>query len=124
RRARVAHEGRRSGRPRAARRGTPRSQQYELAAELQLVPRGDGSELEQGAAPARVAVAEVRNLLVPGHLEETFLDPVVEPRAAEDELLQPVHEGLTADERDALPVTDEIAPELAARLVDPVSLHQ
>ena len=43
---------------------------------------------------------------------------MVEPRAAEDQLAQPVDERLAVDERDALPVADEVAPEVAARLLD------
>ena len=49
---------------------------------------------------------------------------MVEPRAAEDELLQPIDERLAADERDALPVTHEVLPESRARVVDPVAFHQ
>jgi len=43
---------------------------------------------------------------------------VVEPGAAEDELSQPVDERLAFDKREPLPVADEVAPELAARLLD------
>ena len=58
-------------------------------------------------------------MLVPRHLEQAFLDTVVEPGAAEDQLAQPVDERLAVDERDALPVADEVAAERASRLLDP-----
>ena len=62
------------------------------ATELELVPGGNGRQLEQRSPTARVAVREVRAVVVPGDLEQVLLDPVVEPRAAEDELAQPVDE--------------------------------
>src|SRR6266542_5211073 len=93
-------------------------------AELELVPGGDGRELEQRAVADRIAIPEICTLLVPGNLEQAFLDAMVEPRAAEHELFQPVHERLAADERDPFPVADEIAPESAARFVDPVTLDE
>ena len=91
----------------------------ELAAELHLVPRGHGRELEQGAIAAWVAVAELAFLLVPVHLEQALLDAVVEPGAAEDELAEPVDERLSLDERDALPVAHDVPAEVASRLLDP-----
>src|SRR5687768_6616791 len=60
-------------------------------AELELVPRRHGCELEQRTAAARLRVAEVGALLVPGDLQQTLLHAMVEPGAAEDELAQPVH---------------------------------
>src|SRR5439155_16808146 len=85
---------------------------------LQLVPGGHGGELEQGAAAAGIAVAEVGAVVVPGDLEQTFLDAVVEPGAAEHELAQPVDKRLAPDERHTLPVPDEVPAERAARLDD------
>ena len=49
---------------------------------------------------------------------------MVEPRTAEDQLLQPVDERLATDERHAFPVTYEVTAETAARLVDPVALDE
>ena len=43
---------------------------------------------------------------------------MIEPRAAEHELPEPVDERLAVHERQALPVADEVAPELAARFLD------
>src|SRR5215510_3015507 len=64
-----------------------------LAPELQLVPGGDRRHLEQGTvATPRVDVGELARLVLPGDLEPTVFDPVVEPGAAEDELPQPVDE--------------------------------
>ena len=88
-------------------------------AELELVPGRHGRELEQGAAAARLGVAEVAALLVPRDLEQALLDAVVEPGAAEDELAQPVDERLALEQADALPVADEVAAERAPRLGDP-----
>ena len=62
--------------------------------------------------------------VVPVDLEEPFLDAMVEPRAAEDELLQPVDERLAADERERVPVRDEVLAERAARLRDRVALDE
>src|SRR5439155_653843 len=96
----------RAARPTAAldlrrerRRGAKRRRQASPLV-LQLVPRRHRCQLEQGAAAARIAVAEVGAIVVPGDLEEPFLDAVVEPRAAEDELAQPVDERFAVDERD------------------------
>ena len=89
------------------------------APELDFVPRGHGRELEQGAVAAWVAVAELAFLLVPVHLEQPFLDAVVEPGAAEDELPEPVDERLALDERELLPVAHEVAAQRAPRLIDP-----
>src|SRR5206468_290069 len=72
-----------------------------LAPELQLVPRGHGCQLEQRTPAARVPIAELAVPLVESDLEQAFLHPVVEPRAPEDELAQPVDEGFVADERHA-----------------------
>ena len=43
---------------------------------------------------------------------------MVEPGAAEHELAEPVDERLAVHEGQALPVAHEVAPELAARIVD------
>ncbi len=43
---------------------------------------------------------------------------MVEVRAAEDELAEPVDERLAVDQRDSLPVPDEVRAERAARLCD------
>src|SRR5205823_2298581 len=85
---------------------------------LELVPARHGGELEERTAAARVAVGELGVRLVPDDLEQVLLDAVVEPGAAEDQFAQPVDERLALDERDALPVPDEVPPERAARLVD------
>jgi len=73
----------------------------------------------QRAAAARLRVAEVAAVLVPGDLEQALLDAMVEPRAAKHELPEPVDERLALDERDVLPVAHEVAAERAARLRDP-----
>src|SRR3954463_3422701 len=89
-----------------------------LSPELQLVPGGRRRELEERALAAGLEVGELRGVLVPGDVEPAVLDPMVEPGAAEDELAQPVDERLPVDEREALPMTDEVAAELAPRLLD------
>src|SRR5262245_37474074 len=90
-----------------------------LGPELELVPTRNRSELEQRpAAAAGMLVRELGVALVPHHLERTALHLVVEPRAAEDQLAQPVDERLVVDERDALPVADEVPAELRLRLLD------
>src|SRR5262249_180055 len=71
---------------------------------------------ERPRAAARVAVAELAVRVVERDLEQALLDAMVEPGAAEDEAAQPVHQRLAFDERDALPVPDDVAPEPAARL--------
>ena len=83
------------------------------------MPRRHGCELEERAIAARVAVAELRLHLVPVHVQQPLLDPVVEPGAAEDELPDPVDERLALHERELLPVADEVPPERAPRLFDP-----
>src|SRR5205814_2887873 len=93
-------------------------------AELELVPGRNGRKLEQGSVAARILVAEVGVLVVPGHLEQPLLHAVVEPRAAEDELAQPVDERLAVDERQALPVADDVAAEPAPRLVDQTAVDE
>src|SRR5213078_4427759 len=105
---------RRSGRRRGARRGSRRP----LAPVLQLVPRWDRSQLQEGPPAVRVLVGELGVGVVPDDLERAALDLVVEPGAAEDELAQPVDERLAADERDALPVAREVAAEPRFRLLD------
>jgi single-stranded-DNA-specific exonuclease RecJ len=82
------------------------------------VPGRHGRELEQRAAAARVAVAEVRLLLVPGDLEEVLLHAVVEPGAAKDQFSEPVDERFVTDDRDALPVPHEVGAERAPRVSD------
>jgi hypothetical protein len=89
------------------------------AAELKVVPGRNGRKVEKGAITARVAVCEVGPLLVPLDIQQLLFHAVVEPRAAEDELPHPVHEGLLADEREPLPVTDEVFAEPASWLLDP-----
>src|SRR5919204_1787022 len=96
-----------------------RSMESELAPELHLVPRRHRRELEERAVTARIAVAEVGPLVVPRDLEHPFLHAVVEPRAAEDELAEPVDERLAPDERDSFPMPDQVAAESAPRLLDP-----
>ena len=82
------------------------------------MPAGHRRELEQRTRAARIPVRELGVVVVPDDLEQTLLDAVVEPRAPEDQLAQPVDERLAADQRDPLPVADEVAPELAAGLLD------
>src|SRR5207248_1623548 len=107
RRARTARGVKPGCRRPGAPRGRPRSRPPS-SSELHLVPGRDGGELEQRPTSARVAVAEVGRLLVPRDVEQPLLDAMVEPGAAEHELLQPVDERLAADERHALPVADEV----------------
>jgi single-stranded-DNA-specific exonuclease RecJ len=82
------------------------------------VPGRHGRELEERAAAARVPVAELGILVVPRHLEQILLDALVEPRAAEDQLAEPVDEGLVAYEGDPLPMPHEVVAERASRLFD------
>jgi hypothetical protein len=88
------------------------------AAELQGVPGRNGSELEQRPTAPGVAVGEVGRGIVPRDLEQALLDAVVQPRAPEHQLPDPVDERLAVDDREPLPVADEIHAESAARLVD------
>jgi len=80
------------------------------------VPGRHRRQLEQGTVAARVAVAELALLLVPVHLEQALLDAMVEPGAAEDELPEPVDERLAFDERELLPVADEVPTQGASVL--------
>jgi hypothetical protein len=43
---------------------------------------------------------------------------MVEPRAAEDQLAEPVDERLALDEREPLPVPDEVAAQVTLRVAD------
>ena len=83
------------------------------------MPGGHRRELEERTPAARLRIAEVAVVLVPRDLQEPFLDPVVEPRAAEHELSQPVDERLALQQAHALPVPHEIAPERTACVGDP-----
>src|SRR5581483_419032 len=87
-------------------------------AELELVPGGNGCELEQRPPAARVLVGELGVALVPDDLERAALHLVIEPRAAEDQLAQPVDERLPAYERHAFPVAREVAAEPRLRRLD------
>src|SRR5215831_10931648 len=89
-----------------------------LAAVLELVPGGNGHELDERSLALRVCVSEITGVLDPGHVEQSFLHPVVEPRTTEDELAQPVDERFPVDERESLPVTNDVQAESAPRLVD------
>ena len=89
-----------------------------LAAVLQRVPGGRRRQLEQRPAAPRLGVRELAAVLVPGDLEQPLLDAVVEVGTAEDELAQPVDERLPVDERQTLPVPDEVRAERASRLGD------
>ena len=72
----------------------------------------------------RVAVGELRLLVVPAHLELPLLDVMVEPGAPEDELLQPVDERFALDEGDLVPAANEIAAERAPGVLDRVPLDE
>src|SRR6185437_1313388 len=61
---------------------------------------------------------------VPADLEQALLYAVVEPRAAEHELLEPVDERFTADQRERVPVAHEVLAERAARSLDRVALDE
>src|SRR5215211_3711101 len=89
-----------------------------LAPELQLVPGRRRRELQQRALAARLEVGELGGVVVPRHVQAPVLDTVVEPRAAEHELAEPVDERLAVHEREPLPVAHEVAPELAPRVLD------
>ena len=86
---------------------------------LELAPRRNGSELEERPPALRLRVAEIAGVVLPRHVQQSFLDAVVEPGTPEDELAQPVHERLLLDERHVLPVPDEVDPEPAPRVHDP-----
>jgi len=88
------------------------------------VPRRRRCQLQQGAPAARVAIGELGDLLVPDDLEQSLLDTMVEPGAAEDQLAQPVDERFALDEGDVLPVANEIAAERRAGLFDRVPLDE
>src|SRR5437870_1340524 len=87
---------------------------------LELVPARGRQQLEQRPSAVRVVVGELGRLLVESDLELSLLHAMVEPCAAEDELLQPVDEGLAADEGDLLPVANEVPAERRARFLDGV----
>jgi single-stranded-DNA-specific exonuclease RecJ len=82
------------------------------------VPGRHGGQLEECAAAARVAVAEVRLVFVPGDLEQVLLDAVVEPGAAKDQFSEPVDERFVPDDGNAFPVPDEVAAEGASGFGD------
>jgi hypothetical protein len=88
------------------------------APELQRVPGRDGSELEESPPASGIAVAEVGSGVVPGDLQQALLDAVIQPRAPEHDLLDPVDERLPVDDGQPFPVADEIRTERAPRLVD------
>jgi hypothetical protein len=94
------------------------------APKLERVPRRDGKELEESAPAARVSVGEVGGAVVPRHLEEPFLDAVVEPGTPKHELPDPVDERLSLDDRDPLPVPHEVVAEGAAGLADLPVRHE
>src|SRR2546429_8018027 len=91
---------------------------------LELVPARRGEELEQRAATVRVREREVLPLVVPAHLEQALLHAVVEPRAAKDELLEPVDKRFAAHEGEGVPVANGIFAERAARCFDRVPLDE
>ena len=88
------------------------------AGELERVPGRYGRQFQKRPAPAGVPVREVGGIVVPRDLEEPFLDPVVEPGTPEDELADPVDERLPLDDREPLPVADEVEAEGAPGFVD------
>src|SRR5262249_34185357 len=65
-----------------------------------------------------VLVGELRLGVVPDDLERAALHLIVQPRAAEDQLPQPVDERLALDERYALPVAREVAAEARLGALD------
>ncbi len=80
---------------------------------------GTGASSSSGLPPPPgMLIGELGVVLVPDDLERAALHLVIEPRAAEDQLAQPVDERLVVDERHALPVAYEVAPETRERLVD------
>ncbi len=56
--------------------------------------------------------------LVEGDVQFAFLDPLVEPGAAEDEPAQPVDETLVAGSGQVLPVMGDVDAQFRARLLD------
>jgi hypothetical protein len=88
------------------------------AAELEGVPGRNGKEFEERPPASGVAVSEVGGGVVPADLEQALLDAVIQPRAPEDELGEPVDEGLAVEDREAFPVTDEVDAESASRFLD------
>src|SRR5439155_18769640 len=115
-RARADRPGRPAARPRTGAGPSPPV--------LELVPARGGEELEQGAAAVRIGEGEVLPLVVPIHFEQPLLHAVVEPGAAKDELLEPVDERLTADERELVPVAHEVFTQRAARRLDRITFDE
>lgn len=88
------------------------------APELDGMPGGDGGELEERPPSSGVAVGEVGGGIVPRDLEQALFYAVVQPRAPEDELGEPVDERLAVEDREPIPVPDEIDAERAPWLAD------
>src|SRR5205814_436626 len=128
RRARAAPRTRRACRRRGGRRDRrarrTRTRAARSSAVLQLVPARSRQQLEQRTTAVRVVVLEVGVALVERDLELPLLHALVEPGAAEDELLQPVDQRLALDEGDLGPMANEVAAELAAGLLDRVPLGE
>src|SRR6185312_12385666 len=78
-----------------------------------------GGKLQEGTSALWLRVGELAALVLPHHREEAFLHAVVEVRAAEDELAQPVDERLPVHEREPLPVAHEVRAEGAPRACYP-----
>src|SRR5438105_15504370 len=87
-----------------------------LAAEPHRRPRRHRGELEQRRGVGRHPVVEAARALVEADLEHAGLDAVVEPRAAEDQLTQPIAERLRVQAVDLVQVLGQIPAELALRL--------
>src|SRR5581483_12027847 len=102
----------------------PRTSGVRSRTVLPVVPARRRHQLEQRAAAVRIVVGELGGLLVEADLELSLLDPVVEPRAAEDEALQPRQQLLALDEGERVPVANEIAAERGARHLDAVARHE
>jgi hypothetical protein len=103
---------------RGADRAPPPPVRAPSAAELERVPGRYWSKFQERTAAPGIPVREVGGVVVPGDLEQALLHAVVEPRAPEDELADPVDERLPVDDRESFPVADEVEPEGAAGLVD------
>src|SRR5229473_3456088 len=100
-----------------ARRGTQAQRRRKSAARspavLHVAPARRRQQLEKRAPAVRVAVRELGDIVVPADLELALLHAVIEPRATEHELLQPVDERLALDEGNLVPVANEVPAERA-----------
>src|SRR5215213_174153 len=84
----------------------------------QSAPGGLARELDRLVVAIRLDVAESVGALVEDDVELTFLDPLVEPGAAEDEPAYPVDEALLGTAHELDPVRVHVLAEGGGRFAD------